>query len=327
MSAATLTLVRWLRAGAPVHAVALAGDGRHVLVGSEHDLRLLDLWGRECFRYFEPPAPGMATEADMPFRAVALQADSLALALAGQRQGTIWRLDLTWQGDNVEMWPEPIRNEPNDIYNLSYAPASGLVAIGHLGPALTVIEANGQQRWRRHPDDHNATDGKTWAVAFSADGQRLYAASSGSARHRLAALDATAGKVLAGVTQPAPITLLAGLPPPLAVAAVVNAADECQVVAYRPELSQPTWCWTPDRDERVTAIAADLGAGLVVLGTNCGGVIVLDASSGRQLVREDSLHSTVLSLATADGRYIVAGLQDGQVAYLEYAPPEEEVLL
>jgi hypothetical protein len=327
MAEATLTLVRWLRVGAPVHAVALAGDGRHLLAGSEHDLRLLDLWGNVRFRYFEPAAPGTAVERDLPCRVVCLRPDTLAVALAGFRAGALYRLDLTWHDENVEVWPDLIRNEANDIHDLSYAPGNDLVAIGHLGPALTVIDLDGQQRWRRHPDDHNATDGKGWVVALSPDGQQLYAGSSGSARHRLVILNAASGSLLAGAILPAPITLVAGLPAPLTVAAVLNFPEESQLVVYGTDLRKPAWSYVPETDGRVTALAADQAADLVVIGTNAGSVVVLDATSGRELVRDDSLHSTVLSLAIAGGRYIAVGLQDGQVAYLEYAPPEEEVQL
>jgi WD40 repeat protein len=107
---------------------------------------------------------------------------------------------------------------------------------------------------------------------------------------------------------------------------VLNFPDDCQVVAYGSDLRrEPAWRYTPATDEQVTALAIDPDAALVVFGTNSGSVTVLDAGSGRQLVRNDSLRSTVLSLAVAGGRYIAAGLQDGQVAYLEYAPQEEEV--
>lgn len=326
MADATLTLVRWLRVKAPVHAVALAGDGRHLLAGSEHDLRLLDLWGNVRFRYFDPPAPGTAVERDLPCRVVALRPDTLAVALAGLRTGALYRLDLTWQDEDVEAWPELIRAEANDIYSLSYAPSNDLLAIGHLGPALTVIDLDGHQRWRRHPDDHNATDGKTWAVALSPDGLQLYAGSSGSARHRLVALNAANGGVLSGVILPAPVTLVAGLSSPLAVVAALNFPEECQIAAYGADFRQePAWRYVSEADERFTALATDPAAGLVVLGTDTGCVVVLDARSGRQLAQEDSLRSAVLSLAVAGGRYITAGLQDGQIAYLEYAPPEEEV--
>jgi hypothetical protein len=81
--------------------------------------------------------------------------------------------------------------------------------------------------------------------------------------------------------------------------------------------------------ERATAIATDLAANLLAIGTNTGTVSLLSALSGRLLARIDSLDSTVHTLAITGGRYVAAGLADGQIAYLEYTPArvEEEIEL
>ena len=45
-----LRLTRFHRVGAAVHAVALSGDGEHLLVGSEHGLHLIDRRGNVRYR-------------------------------------------------------------------------------------------------------------------------------------------------------------------------------------------------------------------------------------------------------------------------------------
>lgn len=327
MNEASLTIARWMRLGAPVHAVALSGDGRHILVGTEHDLRLLDRWGNEHFRHSQPPAPGTVVELDMPFSLVALAPD-LSLGLAALRAGKLYRIDFAQQGDAVTVhWQqEPIRVEPNDLYSLSLAPVAEVIALGHLGPALTVLDTQGRQRWRRHPADHNPTDGKTWAVALGLDGETLYVGSSGAARHLLAALDTSTGVPKAGCRPAQRVTSLASLAAPLAVAAVLSDMSGCQLVAYTSDLQKEAWRHAVRAGGRITALVSDPEADLLAIGTNTGRVSVLRASTGAYLAEDDTLGSTVLSLSMADGRYLVAGLQDGRVFYLEFTPAalEEE---
>lgn len=328
MSEASLHIVRWLFVGAPGSALALSEDGRYLLVGTEHDLRILDRWGNNPFRYYAPPAPGRKTEEDMPFCAAAMTSD-MRRALAGLRSGEVFRLELTWDGDAVSGWPEQIRAETNDIYSLSLATDASLIAIGHLGPALTVLDWDGHTVWRRHPADHTPTDGKTWAVALSSDAATLYVGSSGTERSLLAALDASSGKPQAGKRLWQRVTQLASLPAPLAVVAVLGSNSESQVAAFAPDLTEPAWTYGFDLGEQATALTTDQVANLVVCGTNRGVVLVLDGRTGELLARTDALHSTVLSLAMSAGRYLVAGIHEQRVAYLEYIPPtnDEELAL
>ena len=328
MSEASLTIVRWLFVGAPGNSLALSEDGHYLLVGSEHDLRILDRWGNNPFRYYAPPAPGRKTEEDLPFCAAAVTPD-MRRALAGLRSGEVFRLELTWDGDAVSGWPEQIRAETNDIYSMSLAPDASLMAIGHLGPALTVLDWDGQTVWRRHPADHTPTDGKTWAVALSSDAATLYVGSSGTERCLLAALDASSGKPQAGKRLWQRVTQLAALPAPLAVVAVLGSNGESQVAAFAPDLTEPAWTYSLDLGEQVTALTTDQAANLVVCGTNSGAVMVLDGRHGELLARTDALRSTVLSLAMTAGRYLVAGIHENRVAYLEYIPPtsDEELAL
>ncbi len=328
MNDASFEIVRWLFVGAPASAVALNGDGRYLLVGSEHDLRILDRWGNNPFRYFAPPAPGRKLEEDLPFCAVAITPD-MSHALAGLRSGEIFRLQPTWDGEVISGWPEAIRHESNDLFSLSLAPDASLIAIGHLGPALTVMDWDGQTQWRRHAADHTPTDGKTWAVAFNSDGTVLYIGSSGTERSLLAALDPNSGRPKAGKRLWQRVTRLAALPAPLAVAAVLNTNGESRVSAFAADLAEPVWTHELGLGESATALAADHGANLVAYGTNSGAVAVLDGRTGELLARNDGLRSTVLSLAISAGRYLAAGIQEQRVAYLEYIPAtsEEEVEL
>lgn len=321
MGNASLIIARWLNVGAPVHAIALSGDGVHLLIGAEHGLFMMDRWGHFRFRYSQP---------DLSFVAVALAPD-LSLGVAAQRTGELLLSETAWLALDKEArdWQEPIRVEPNDIHTLSCAPQAGIIAVGHLGPALTVIDLAGHQRWRRHPNDHNPTDGRTWSVALNPDATTLYVGSCGSARHLLAALDAATGAPQVGVRPTQGVSALATLPSPLAVAAILNDSYEGRVVAYQTDLRHSAWEYVCEPGERATTIVTNLEAGLLAIGTNAGSVSLLSALSGRLLARIDALDSTVHSLAIAGGRYLAAGLEDGQIAYLEYTPArlEEEIEL
>ncbi len=325
MAEESLIVVRYLlhSEGPPVHAVALAEDGVHLLAGTEHDLKLLDRFGRQRFRYFEPPAPGTKFERDMPFRAVAL-APGLGWGLAGRRTGQVYRLDLSWRGEDVDVWPQEIRCEANDLYSLSLAADQRLIALGHLGPALTVIDTEGRQHWRRHPDDRNPTDAKTWAVAFGLDGNTLFVGSSGAERNVLAALDATTGTKKTALRPKGRVMALAPLAPPLGVLAQLSESDGSRLVAYPADLKDEAWEFRPRMSGRITAIATDVANGLTALGTTTGHLALLEAGTGHLLAENRTLGSTVLSIAVAGGRYVAAGLQDGQIAYLEYSPAREE---
>lgn len=319
MNDTDLTIAQWIRIGAPVHAVALSGDGRYLLAGSERDLRLLDRWGYEWFRYSTP-------DRDLPFSLVAL-APGATWGLAFERSGQLHRIDIIQQVETLQVSLRVIWNEPNDVCSLSLAADAGLIALGHYGPALTMLDGAGRQVWRRHPNDRTATDGQTWAVALAPSGDHLYVGCSSGARPRIAALDASDGKPVASVRFDHRVTWLASLPEPLAVAAVLNGDDTSQIAAYPPGLKLPQWTFEGAANERFTALTADMEANLIACGTNTGVVYVLDGSSGALLAAERALHSTVFSLSMAGGRYLIAGLQDGQVAYLEYLPQQEDMTI
>jgi outer membrane protein assembly factor BamB len=186
------------------------------------------------------------------------------------------------------------------------------------------MDTEGRQRWRRHPDDRNPTDAKTWAVAFSLDGSTLFIGSSGAARHVLAALDATNGTRKTALRPDGRVMAMAPLPPPLGVLAQLSEPDGSRLVAYPADLQHTAWEFGTKMSGRITAIATDAISGLAALGTTMGHLALLDAETGRLLAENKTLGSTVLSIAVAGGCYVVAGLQDGQIAYLEYSPAREE---
>lgn len=346
MNEATLTIVQWIYFGAPgqaaalpgdtrqfarasdslprsapVHAVALSGDGRHIFVGFEYGFRVVDRWGN--FRFAHTP-----DGEEMAYNLVAMAAVG-NWGVAVQRSGNLHRFDVAYQAEEPEITfnEHEFRKEPNDVHSLSLAAEQHLTAVGHYGPALTVIDARGQQRWRRHPYDRNPTDGQTWAVAFNAQADGLYVGCSSAARPLLALLDAQTGAVRQGVRLEQRVIALAALPSPLSVAVILNDSDGSQLAGYADDLHAPVWTFASSSWERLTALAVDLQAGLVVVGSNTGAIYVLDSNTGALQASNDTLHATVLSVAIAMGRYIAAGLQEDSVAYLEYIPPQEDILL
>ena len=346
MNEATLTIAQWIYFGAPgqatalsgdtrrsmrasdslprsapVHAVALSGDGRHIFVGFEYGFRVVDRWGNHRF------ARTLSSEG-MAYSLVVV-ADAGNWGVAVQRSGNLHRFDVDYQAGEPEInfYEQAILDEPNDVYALSLTAGQHRIAVGHYGPALTMIDANGQLQWRRHPYDRNPTDGQTWAVAFNAHADGLYVGCSSAANPLLALLDAQSGAVRQGIRLEQRVIALAALPPPLSVVAILNDSEGSQIVGYADDLHSPVWTFASSSWERLTALAVDLQAGLVVVGSSTGALYVLDSNTGALQASNDTLHSTVLSVAIAMGRYIAAGLQEDSVAYLEYIPPQEDILL
>jgi hypothetical protein len=344
---AGLRLARFFRVGAAVHAVALSGDGRKLLVGSEHDLRLLDSSGRTHFRWGGAPVPGQWLDnGARPFNAVALAPD-LAAGLAVERTGRVHRLEFSnghGDGDgrnHVSARAIGLHAEPNDLYSLAFAHGHGRVALGHLGPDVTLLDAEGTTLWRCPPGESDS-GGRGWSVSFGADARIVYAGCMFPARcarespYLLAGLDIETGVARQAVALPHAVTALAALPAPLSVATVQMdglqgdskpAAGSskskmrraaCRVVAYGAKLSQAVWVHECGPDEVVTALASDVSSEVLLAGTNIGRVYALNACTGEMLRSHDLLyHSAVLALSAAsDAQAVAAGLANGHVAYL-----------
>jgi hypothetical protein len=321
-----LRLARFHRMGAAVHAVALSGDGEHLLVGSEQGLRLIDRSGAVKYRL------GRNGRA---FNAVALS-PGLDAGLAMERAGRLFRLDFKRvpaeePGDRMQIAAVGIWEQRDDLYSLDFAPhvgdeRSGLIALGHHALGLTALDGRGQLLWRLGPREGIVASGRTWHATISPDGQTIYATSLGWAvrgiRGEVMAIDAALGKPVRSVTMPGRATLLASLPSPLGVAAVVHQENPagvcCRVMAFDADLRNEAWSLPCPPDVTVTAVASAPGQAALIAGTNTGELWRVGAFTGRVLARYDLLFaSTVLSVAVAETGEIAAGLANGQVAFLE----------
>jgi len=319
MSQDAFRLRRFFRVGSAVHAVALTPAGE-VWAASERDLRLLDARGRIRFRLG-------GAHAVRPFNGVACGDAGRAFAL--ERTGRLHRLDpLHGDADDDVAWtPEMLWAADNDLYAL--APAySGLVALGHLGAGLTVLDADGELHWRCGAGDDESPGGRTWSVAFSADAATLYAGCLAAAPRandpacRLVALDAAGGHIVAERATVEPVSQVVALQAVPGVAAVHTTRQTCRIVGYEPGLRVVTWAVACAPGTMITALAVDPASGWLVAGTNTGRIWLLDGQTGDRLAEYDLLYySTVLSVAgahlpAADG-VLVAGLANGQLAYLD----------
>ena len=367
-----LRLTRFHRVGAAVHAVALSGDGEHLLVGSEQGLHLMDRRGNVRYRLNRD---GQA------FNGVALS-PGFEAGLAMERAGRLYRLD--FKQVPAEQRTEPLAvaavgiwEQRDDLYSLDFAPhaggeGSGLIALGHHALGLTALDGRGQLLWRLGPreglgpgfPEHEtktgislsrrshasagqgepAVTGRTWHAAISADGRTIYAAALGrgaeqsatrsprgprqSHDHQVVAIDAALGKPVRAFGMDGRVTLLAGLPAPLAVAAVHQAGEGgsacCRVTALEAGLRREAWSLACPPNMMITAIASAPHHAALIVGTNAGELWRVGAFTGRILARYDLLYaSAVLSIAVAETGEIVAGLANGHIAFLERVKDEQ----
>lgn len=317
----SLDVVRLIRIGAPVHAVSMCVGGSHILVGTDGELALYTRHGDTPFRYADQTG-------ELAFHLVRLAPD-LRSALAVQRSGKTMKLAISGRGADQVVDIHELRWDANDIYHLSWHSGSGRIALGHYGPALTVMNESGSMQWRRHPHDGNATNGRLWSVALDGNGDRLYVGAAGASTNLLAAVDAASGLIGARTQLPARITQLAALPAPHAVAAILNTADHSVVAAFDGLLNAPVWECPADDGEAFTCLESAPHAGSVVVTSSTGAVRILSAQSGETLAPPLVLESAILSVTvTPDGRQIGVGLTDGRVALLVFTPPtrSEEML-
>lgn len=325
-----LRLTRFHRVGAAAHAVALSGDGEHLLIGTEHGLRLMDRRGNVKYRLGQHGAA---------FNAVALS-PTLDAGLAMERAGRLFRLN--FEPVEAEQPAAALRvaaldiwEQRDDLYSLDYAPGvgdEGLIALGHHALGLTALDGRGQLLWRLGPREGLGAPRRTWHATISPDGRTVYATALNACgdlsgfqnltgpEADIVAIDAAVGKPMQSVAVSGRVTLLAGLPAPLGVAAVLHGegGPRCQLVAFDAKLAAMAWALPCPPDVMITAVASAPAQAALIVGTNTGELWHVGAFTGRILARYDLLFaSTVLSVAVAESGEIAAGLANGQVAFLE----------
>ena len=306
--------LRSIRIGQPVYAVALSGDGQYMATGSEEGLALYDVLGNCRLAY-------PATRYPLPVSLVAMVPDMSRL-LVGTREGALHRLEVKRKGAGFTARARTLYQTLNDLNSLALAADGQIIALGHLSPALTVLQTDGNVLWRRHPDDRNATRSQMWSVALDTKGDTLYVGSASTGTNVLAALDACTGAPHASQQLDGRIVRLASLATSGGVVAVLTAGRyEYQVVAYQPDLQDVLW--ERDFDEPVTALAADPQHDLLAISVGYEGrIMLLQATSGQVLAADQALHSLVNGLAVTNGSRLAAGTQDGHVAWLYYESGE-----
>ena len=310
-----LEIRHWIRLGHPAYAVALSDDGQYIAVGSEQGVAVFNATGRRMFTHSPSATP-------LPVHQLAAVPD-LSRLYVGARQGWLIRLDLERGEKAFSAEAQSLYQADSDLHTLSLSANDRFVALGHLSPALTLLQTDGHLLWRRHPDDGNATEGQLWAVALDTDGATLYVGSAGMGTNRLAALEARSGSPVAHryLEAEARATALAVLPGGKGVA-VVLAQDiyTVRLVAYDPGLTDLLWERT--FDEPITALAADRQQPLLAVGVGYEGhVRVIDAQYGRVLAAQQT-KSVVNGLALAQGRTLAAVTQDGNLVLMRYVPEE-----
>jgi len=310
--AGRLEIRQWIQMNQPAHAVTLSGDGQYIAAGLEQGVAVFNVTGHRLCTY--PPG-----DTPIPVHQLAATPD-LGQLYVGARQGWLVRLDLEREEEAFHFRAQTLYQTDNDLHTFALAADGQYIAVGHLSPGLALMQTDGRLLWRRHPDDGTATEEQTWAVALDAEGDTLYAGSAGTGTNRLAALDARSGSSRAHRCLEAGVraTAVAALPGENGLA-VVLAEDPYtgRLVAYDAGLADLVWERT--FDEPVTALATDREQPILAVGVGYEGQIALvDAQTGRMLASDLALKSVVNGLAIAQGRFLAAATQDGQLALIRY---------
>lgn len=311
-----LELLGWINLVQPVHAVAFSANGQYLAAGHERGAALFNLVGERLLSF--PDEGG-----EMPVKGVALHPDLTHLYLV-TRPGWLIDLELKNQDGHFTYQAKPLYQVANDLYSLSFAPKSEYLAIGHLGPAISVLKTDGEIMWRRHSDDGTATEGRTWVAALDADGKTLFLGCGGAEVNRLLCVRAADGSPTAQrwLYQRLRATNLAVLPN--AAGLVVSLVEDMytsHLHAYDAGLEELLWEQT--FDEPITALAVD--ATQPVLGYAAGyqgRVGLINAKTGTLLTNELFLNSLVNSLTLVNGSALAAATEDGHLAILRYLPQE-----
>jgi len=320
--AGRLEVRRWLRLGAPLHAVALSSDGQFVAVGSERGPLLFNTAG-------EAIMGRNSHHIALPVRQVALS-PAMDWLYVGTRTGEVLRLALERsEGQFIVRRIETIYTANNDIYTMVVSENQQWITVGHLSPALTVLDSEGEVHWRRHPDDGTATEGNNWSVAVDPAGQSIYVGSAGAGSNRLAAIGLSDQRLLGSryLASGLRATALATLGGAVVVIQTDSNSFDSELVKFPLDLSKPAWRFVPE--DSITAIATATGdtadtttAELIAVACGYEGrIVLLNAHSGASMA-ETTVRVGVNALALAQGRIVAAVTQDDTLALLQYVPEE-----
>lgn len=298
-----LEIVRAIRIGKPenpAYAVVYSADGQYTAVASENGLTLYDAGGTVRLRY---PAQSW------PMHLVAAPGD-FSYLLVGARRGTITRLILEREGETFPFQEQALYVADNDLNTFSLSSENRLLGVGHYGPALAVLDIEGNMLWRRHPDQGNATDGQYWSVGLDETGHRLYIASAGSGTNRLAVLEANSGVWQNGRLLDGRIIRLTVLPQNRGVVIVVNDGYSYWLRAYDAVLDN--LLWETEYGEPITALGANCNQPLLAIASGYqGNIVLLNTETGNPLTESVPTQSYVNDLAMSKGGSISAVTEDG----------------
>lgn len=290
-----------VRADTPVYTVALSPDALYAAVGSDDGLALFNQNGDRLLRY---PATGTT-----PVHLLRWPGPGVSNILAGGREGRLYHLALQQNDAGFSLKETDLFWAANDLNSLALA--EEVVVIGHLSPALTVLDRQGELLWQRHPD-HSSLDGRYWKVALSDTGARLYAASAGAGITQLLAFNVSTGEEVIHRSTEDHITQLAVLPNGNVILAATGLYGTSRLTVYTPDFSDIVW--RHELPDKVLALAADPHEPVVAVAAGYSGTLHLfDAATGRELAPPHTLRAQVNGLDIVAGRYIAAATEAGDL--------------
>ncbi|MCA9873118.1 MAG: hypothetical protein KC441_05670 [Anaerolineales bacterium] len=299
--------IRIGKPGEPAYAVAQSANGQYTAVTNETGLTLFDAGGTVRLRY--PPQA-------WPIHLVTAPGD-FSYLLVGTRRGGLTRLNLLREGETFQSREQVLYFADNDLNTLSLSSERELLGVGHYGPALAVLDIEGQTLWRRHPDSGNATNGQFWSVALDEVGHRLYIASAGPGTNQLAVLEADSGVWQNGRSLDGRITRMTTLPQNRGVVIVLNDGYSYWLQVYDSSLDD--LLWENEYGDPVTAVASDRSQALLAIATGYqGNVTLMNAETGAALTEPLPTQSYVNDIAMSRGSSITAVTEDGSLYLIRY---------
>lgn len=306
-------VVRWFELGSPAYAVAVSADDQFVAAGAERGVTVWHVAGPVLLRHPQPPA-------ELPAHQICATADFNRLFVCISRSH-LARLDLRRAGEALTAQLTELYTAEADVHSLSASADGTLIAVGHLSPAMAVLQPDGTPLWRRHPATGTATEGHTWRVSLDPAGHTLYVGSSSGDTLRLAALDPQSGRVVGHARIAGHLAALAALPDDQGMAVALMHDPFCfQLICFdrglKARLCERVYA------EPVTALAAAPQGGVLAAAIGYEGRIeMLEAGTGGVLATEWA-RSVVNGLALNRNGLLAAAVADGSVLLLRYVAEE-----